>query len=67
MILNFSKKFYDLRAIKNACRAYNKLAKFKIEINKKAIKVILTNIDEETKNIIEDEFSNYILAEMKNE
>jgi len=67
MILNFNKKFYGLRAIKNACRAYNELAKFKIEINKKIIKVVLTNIDEEIEDIIEDEFSNYVLAEMKNE
>ena len=65
--LNFNKDFYNLRAIRNTIKAYGELADFKVREGKKTIKVIVKNIDKEVKNVIEDEFCNYVLAEMKNE
>lgn len=67
MIFTFNKNFYNLRAVKNAIKAYRDLADFRTEENKKVIKVIMKNIDQEMEGIIEDEFYNYVLAEMKNE
>lgn len=64
--IKFNKKFYTLRAIKKAVRAYQKLADFDFKEDKKSIKVTMKNIDQDVENIIEDEFSNYVLATMKN-
>jgi len=65
MEINFNKKFYSQRAIKKAIRAYQKLARFKIKEEKKYFRVILDKIDPEIKNIIKDEFSNYVLSEVE--
>lgn len=65
MLITFNRKFYNSKAIKNAIKAYQELADFKVEGNKKTIKVIVRNIDREIKEIIKDEFCNYVLAEMK--
>lgn len=67
MFLTFNKKFYNLGAVKNTIKAYGELADFRIEESKKTIKVVAKNIDKEVKEAIEDEFYNYVLAEMKNE
>ena len=67
MHLIFNRDFYNLRAIKNTINAYNGLACFKILENKKAIRVAVKNISKEVKDVIEDEFYNYVLAEMKND
>jgi len=64
--INFNKKFYNLRAIRTAVRAYKNLGDFSIQNNKNTIKVTIKNIDKDVKNIIKDEFCNYVLAEMKN-
>lgn len=66
MTVIFNKNFYNLKAIKKAIGAFKKLAYFKIEENNKTYRILIRNIDEEIKGVIEDEFSNYILAEMKN-
>jgi len=63
---DLNKDFYNLQAIRNTIKAYKKLADFKVRKDKKTIKVIMKNIDKEVKNVIEDEFCNYVLAEMKN-
>jgi len=63
---DLNKDFYNLQAIRNTIKAYKKLADFKVRKDKKTIKVIMKNIDKEVENVIEDEFCNYVLAEMKN-
>ncbi|MBZ9572764.1 HxsD-like protein [Patescibacteria group bacterium] len=65
MKVNFNKKFYNLRVIKKAARTYQGLADFKINQTKELITVSLENIRPEVKNTIKDEFSNYVLAMMK--
>ena len=67
MFLTFNKIFYNLGAVKKTIKAYEELADFRIEESKKTIKVVAKNIDKEVKEAIEDEFYNYVLAEMKNE
>ena len=61
----FNKDFYNLRAIKKAIQDYQGLADFEISQNKKAITVELKEIKPEVKKNIRDEFSNYVLALMK--
>jgi len=65
MTLNFNKKFYNLKTIEKAIKAYRRLADFKVEENKNRIKVRIRNMDKEIKEILSDEFYNYVLAEMK--
>jgi len=65
MTLNFNKKFYNLKTIEKAIKAYRRLADFKVEENKNRIKVRIRNMDKEIKKILSDEFYNYVLAEMK--
>ncbi len=67
MTIVFNKGFYKLSAVKKAIKAYKNLAKFGTKEEKNKIKVELSKIDKDVKNIIKDEFSNYVLAEMKNE
>jgi len=62
MIINFNKKFYNLRAIKRTVKAYQNLAEFDIKEKKEYIKVKINKIDKEVKDIIKDEFCNYALA-----
>ncbi len=66
MTVILSKNFYKLSAIKKAINAYRGLANFKIKDNGKNYMVVLDKINPEAKEMIEDEFSNYILAVMKN-
>jgi len=66
MSINFNKDFYSLEAIKKAIQDYKGLADFDIEVKKKIIKVDLENIDPGSKDIIKEEFCNYVLGLMKN-
>lgn len=66
MLFTFNKNFYNLQAVKSTIKAYRELADFKVEEDHKIIKVRVKNVDEEAKGAIEDEFCNYVLAEMKN-
>ena len=65
MTVNFKKNLYNLEAIKKAARTYQGLADFKINQTKKAVTVHLENIRPEAKDIIKEEFCNYVLALMK--
>ena len=65
MTIFFDKKFYDLKAIENAIKAYQGLAVFRIKKDKNRIKVDAGNIDKDVRNIFRDEFCNYVLSEMK--
>ena len=65
MSINFNKNFYSLKAIEKAIQNYKGLADFNIEVKKKSIKVDLKNIDPDSKDIIREEFCNYVLGLMK--
>jgi len=66
MDISFNKKFYTLNAVKSAARAYKRLADFRIDDKKGFILVNLSDVDKDVKDIIQDEFCNYVLAEVKN-
>lgn len=66
MTINFNRNFYNLESIKKAIQNYNGLADFDIKLGEKNIEVNLKNIDPESKDIIKEEFSNYVLGLMKN-
>jgi hypothetical protein len=65
MTINFNSKLYNLKAIKNSVDAYKELAVFTVEKNKNNISVKITDIDNEVKDILKDEFCNYVLSEHK--
>lgn len=67
IILNFNKHFYTIQAVKSAIGAYSHLADFKLKEDNISITVSLKNIEHNFRNIIGDEFQNFVLAEMKNE
>ncbi len=66
MTINFNRDFYNLDSIKKAIQDYKGLADFDIKLGKKNIKVNLKNINPESKDIIKEEFCNYVLGLMKN-
>ncbi len=66
MIIAVNKNFYKLPAIKRTIEAYRGLADFKVKNEGGDYKIILEKVDPEAKEVIEDEFLNYVLAEMKN-
>jgi len=66
MVINFNRSFYNLESIKKAIQDYKGLADFDIEVEKENIKVNLKNISPESRNVIKEEFSNYVLGLMKN-
>jgi hypothetical protein len=63
----FSKKFYSMESIKKTILAYKKFGQFSVKEEKNYIKVNIINPEKKIKDIIKDEFSNYVLAETKNE
>lgn len=65
MIIGFDKKFYTLKAIQNAAKAYEDLADLKVKADKSKITVEANNIDKDIKNVFKDEFCNYVLSETK--
>ncbi len=65
MKLNFNKKIYKIEAIKKTVQAYNGLANFSVSHEGDYILVELTDIDADVKDVIADEFSNYVLAQMQ--
>lgn len=65
MTLVFNKQFYHLRAIKKAIKAYKELAVFNIKEKDDNIEVDIDEVDKDVKDVIKDEFCNYVLAETK--
>jgi len=63
IILN--KELYTIEAIKSTIKAFDKLAKFIIEEEKKEYLIRVTEIKTEVKDRICDEFCNYVLYLMK--
>ena len=66
IVINFNKSFYTIKAIKKAIQNYKGIANFNIISNKKENKVEIKNIDIESKDIMRQEFCNYVLGLMKN-
>jgi len=64
-IIELNKNFYNLKAVKRTAKAYKELARFSIKDTGKKIEVTMKNIDEDVKDVIEDEFCNYALSEVK--
>ncbi len=67
MKIIFDKKLYKLSAIKRAADAFCKLAEFKVGAEGKGYVVIVKKLDGEAGLHFQDEFANYVLAEMRNE
>lgn len=63
--IRFNTKIYKKKTIQEAISAYSHLAKFKVEDNKDYIRVKIEKIDPEFKDILADEFSNYVLGMTK--
>ena len=61
MTVIFSKKIYTLKSIKEAIKDYKSLAKFAVSNKKNSIQVVLKDIDKDFKDVILDEFCNYVL------
>jgi len=65
-IIELNKSFYNLEAVKRAVKAYKELAGFSVKDTGKKIEVTIKGIDEDIEDVIEDEFCNYVLSEVKN-
>ena len=63
MAVFFNKKIYSISAINRAAKVYKEIAILKIVDNKNKIKVQIKSKDKEIKNILTDEFCNYVLSE----
>jgi len=66
IVINFNKSLYTIDVIKEAIQDYKGIADFNIVSGKKDNKVEIKNIDSESKDIIRQEFCNYVLGLMKN-
>jgi len=63
-VIKFNKKIYSLEAVENAIEEYKHLAEFEIKELNDYIEVKIDKIDPEVKNVLKDEFSNYVLGLM---
>lgn len=66
VIIKFNRRIYKIKAIKSAIKEFKKLADFSLSQKENYIYVSLTNIDKDIKNIIKDEFCNFVLFHMNN-
>ncbi len=64
--IKFNKDFYNSGAVKKAALAYKGLADFHLKDNHYFIEVTIKNVNQDFKDVINDEFCNYVLAETKN-
>jgi hypothetical protein len=62
MIVNFNRKIYQLKAIKEAIQACQGLAEFELSLQKQYFRVKIKNIDPAVKSFFKDEFANYVLG-----
>jgi len=62
--IRFNKKIYSLAAIKKAIEEFKNLAEFKVKDLNDYLEVEIDKIDNEVKDVLPDEFSNYVLALM---
>lgn len=61
----FNKKIYTKQAIENSIDAYSQLADFCVSNDKNYFIVSIDKIDKGVKNVIRDEFCNFVLAELR--
>jgi len=65
-MIKFNKKIYESAAVKSAIKAYRNLADFDVKEDKKYIKVYFKKIkDKKVKDLLGDEFCNYVLHLMR--
>jgi hypothetical protein len=64
--VKFNKNIYQLKAVKQAIEDYSSLAKFSLAEGDNYYCVNITGITREYKDILKDEFSNYVLVLTKN-
>ena len=60
--IKFNTKIYEKEAIQGAVSAYSHLANFTLKETTGSIKVKIDKINPQIKNIIADEFANYVLG-----
>jgi hypothetical protein len=65
-VLKFNSKIYKKEAIQETISAYSSLAKFRIKVAKDYIEVKIDHIATGFKDVLADEFSNYVLGMTKN-
>lgn len=63
--IKLNKRIYSLKAIQQAIEAYKHLTKFSLHQDARYYNVIIYNIAADFKNILKDEFTNYVLAIVK--
>ena len=63
-VIKFNKKIYSLEEINNAIEEFKNLAEFKIKDLNNYIQVEIDKIDNDYKDILKDEFRNYVLGLM---
>lgn len=64
--LNLNRKIYSKKAIEAAIAAFGHLAEFKVSRAGDYFRVSFSKIDEDVKEELHDEFSNFVLAETQN-
>lgn len=64
--ISFNKDFYSLESIKKSVKDYKEVATFTIEDKKDVIKVDIDCLDDDFKDLIDQEFCNYVLSIEKN-
>ncbi len=63
--LRFSNRIYKKEAVQEAISTYSHLAKFSLGQSKSYFEVRIEKMAADVKNIISDEFANYVLGETK--
>lgn len=64
MQISFNKKFYSQKNIKTAIKNYDNLAVFEFNSNKNYFLIKITNPKIEIKDVLINEFANYVLSLM---
>ena len=61
-IIKFNKKIYTLETVEQAIAEFKKLANFSLKDNGNYFEVKIDKIDNEVKDVLKDEFANYVLG-----
>ena len=65
MEIRFNKKLYSRKAIETAIEAYKDLAEFLVTENDEYFLVNITKVNPEMGDVVGDEFSNFVLAQIR--
>lgn len=63
--INFSKKIYPKKAIQSGIEAFKHLAEFKLTNKRNYFNIRIVRLGNEENTTLKDEFSNFILAMIK--